>query len=54
MKKASFEKDLESVKLTKEEMDLFVQTKDGKCTGGCKHDCIVGTNTCDAQTTSWF
>lgn len=45
---------IEDINLTKEEMDLFTQTKDGKCTSGCRHDWIVGTNTCDAQTTSWF
>ena len=47
-------KEIEALNLSNEEMDLFVQSKDGKCTGGCKHDCIVGTNTCDAQVTGWF
>ncbi|MGZ9518112.1 hypothetical protein [Staphylococcus epidermidis] len=47
-------KEIEALNLSNEEMDLFVQSKDGKCTGGCKHDCIVRTNTCDAQVTGWF
>ena len=47
-------KEIEALNLSNEEMDLFVQSKDGKCTGGCNHYCIVGTNTCDAQVTGWF
>ncbi|MCE4957822.1 hypothetical protein [Macrococcoides caseolyticum] len=45
---------IEVLNLSDEEMDLFVQSRDGKCTGSCKHDCIVGTNVCDAQNTGWF
>ncbi|EOL41581.1 hypothetical protein RV11_GL000956 [Enterococcus phoeniculicola] len=42
------------VKALIDDADVFVQTKDGDCTGSCMHDCIVGKNTCDAQLSTWM
>ncbi|WP_181895920.1 hypothetical protein [Staphylococcus felis] len=54
MEKLLLEEEIELLNLSEDGMDLFVQSRDGKCTGTCKHDCIVGTNVCDAQNTGWF